>query len=191
MRILWPPPSLGLGTLLNLASMAPGTRPVLRRWVGLAPLLGVLIVLLISGIDLALFQGVTVQRIGIGAGGSHPPVASRVVASLFGSVFEELMFRVLLATAVAWLAYLALSLIVAKPKLAAQWVGTLAAAVVMGLWWHLHGRTDPFTVARVLTTNLVLGSALGWVYWSKGLEAAVMTHLTIYLCLFFAIPAFY
>ncbi len=191
MKLLWPPRALGFGTPLNLASMAPDMRPVLRRWVGLAPLVGVIIVSLIAAIDLLLFRGVTVQRLAQGAGGTHPPVATRVVISFYGSVLEELLFRVFLATVVAWLTYLALSLFIARPKLAAQWAGTLAAAAIMGLWWHLGGRTDLFTVARVLTTNMVLGSALGWVYWSKGLEAAMMTHTVVYLCLFFAIPALF
>ncbi len=32
---------------------------------------------------------------------------------------------------------------------------------------------------------------LGGVYWSNGLEAAMMTHTVVYLCLFFAIPALF
>ena len=187
MKVLWPPPSLGLGPPLNLTSMAPEMRPVLRRWLGLAPLLGVIIVLVIGGVDLLLFRGITVQR--LTDLGSHPPVAARVFVCFYGSVLEELMFRVFLATLVAWLTYLGLSLFIAQPKLAAQWLGTLVAAAVTGLWWHLGGRYDVFTIARVLTVNMVAGVAYGWLYWSKGLEVAMMTHTVVYLCLFFALPA--
>lgn len=189
MTLLWPPRPIGLGTPLNLASMAPELRPVLRRWAALAPLLGAMIVIVVTGIDLLFFGGVTVRRMAEGAGGTHPPVVTRVLISVYGSVLEELLFRVLLATLVAWLAYLVMSLFTAKPKVAAEWLGTIAAAAVMGLWWHLHGRFDFFTVARVLSANMVIGVAYGWLYWSKGLEVAMLTHAVVYLCLFFVVPA--
>ncbi|MBX3174910.1 MAG: hypothetical protein KF709_10895 [Gemmatimonadaceae bacterium] len=48
---------------------------------------------------------------------------------------------------------------------------------------------DPFTVARVLTVNMIAGVMYGWLYWSRGLEVSVMTHTVVYLCLYIAVPA--
>lgn len=190
MKIRWPPPPLGLGTPLNLGFMAPEMRPALRRWLGLAPLLVVAVSLLAAAIDLLFFRGVTIQRLpDLGSDARVSAIALRLLVSVYGSVLEELMFRAFLATLVAWLTCLALSLFIAKPKFSAQWVGTLVAAVVMGLWWHLGGRHDAFTVVRVLTLNMILETAYGWLYWSKGLELAMIAHTVGYLCLFFVLPA--
>jgi membrane protease YdiL (CAAX protease family) len=150
----------------------------------LAPVAGMATVLLVGSIDFAFFQGVTFRR--LPEIGVHPPIRSRLLVAVLGGVLEEALFRVFLATLIASLSYAVLSLLVTKPKLQAEWVGTISAAVITALWWHLGSSED---LVRVLTVNLVVGLVYGWLYWSKGLEAAVMTHTVVYLCLYIAVPA--
>lgn len=159
---------------------------MLRRWVYLAPVAGLAVAFLAAGIDLAFFRGVTLQR--LPDLGTQPPLVARVWISLLGSVFEEAFFRVIVATLVAWLSYMALSFFITRPKHQAEWVGTVAAAVLMGLWWHLDPAADLTNALRVLTVNVVVAMTYGWLYWSRGLEAAIMAHTVVYLCLFFVLP---
>ncbi|MBX3174909.1 MAG: hypothetical protein KF709_10890 [Gemmatimonadaceae bacterium] len=114
MKLLWPPRPLGLGTPLGLAAPSGRTRPDLLRDLRLVPVFGIFTALLIVAVDVLLFYGATIGR--MPSLDDHPAVVSRVFVSLFGGVLEEVMFRLMLATFIAWLAYLALSRVVEKPK---------------------------------------------------------------------------
>lgn len=184
MRIHWPPRALGLGTPLNLAALSPKTRPLLRRWWWLAPVLGLSAALLIVGIDLLFFRGASIQR--IPDLGSDPPLGNRLLIVLIGSVIEELYFRAFVATLTAWLIHMALSRFVGQPHTYAQWLGILAAAVYAGLW-HVGG---PHDLLRVVTINAVGGVVYGWLYWRRGLELSVLAHMVVTAFLYIAVPAF-
>jgi membrane protease YdiL (CAAX protease family) len=185
MKIRWPPRPLGLGTPLNLAALSPETRPLLRRGWWLAPVLGLAAALLLVAIDLALFRGLTVQR--LPELGSPPSVGLRVLIAIVGSVGEELYFRVFVATLAAWLGHAALSLFMRDPKAYAQWLGILVAAVIIGVW-HVG---DPADAPRVMTANVVTNVVYGWLYWWRGLEMAILAHMVVTAFLLIAVPAIF
>lgn len=184
MKIRWPPHPLGLGTPLNLATASRETRPLFTGEWWLAPVLGLGAGLVLVSIDVLFFAGATVRR--LPALDAHPSVGMRLLIAPIGSLGEELVFRVLVCTLAAWLAYLALSLLIERPKVYAEWLGVLAAAGLIGAW-HVGSPAD---AARVMTVNVVTNVVYGWVYWRRGLELAILTHMVVTAFLLIAVPAF-
>jgi membrane protease YdiL (CAAX protease family) len=187
MIIRWPPAPLGLGRPLNLACSSSDTQVLLRRSLWLAPVLGVAIPLLMLETDRMLFGGVSLQRVrDLGS----EPLVFRLLLIVYSGLTEELVYRLFLATLVAWLAYLALSRVVSEPKILAQWLGIVVAAVLFGLA-HVGNIPDaPQPVLRAVTVNGIAGLILGWLYWSRGLEIAVLTHMAAIAVLYIAVPPF-
>lgn len=185
MNIHWPPPPLGLGTLLNLASISPETRPILRRLWLLVPGFGLAIPLLMLGIDRVFFAGVSMQR--IRELGSQP-LGYRIMVTLYSGITEELIYRLIVATLFAWLAHLAFSRFISEPEISAQWFGILVSALLFGLA-HVGNLPDVAQpVLRAVTINGVAGLFLGWLYWWRGLEAAILTHMFAIVVLYIAVP---
>ena len=189
MKIAWPPRPLGLGTPLNLATLSPETRTLLGRSWWLIPVLGLATPLLMLGIDQVLFGGASLQRVrDLGS----QPLGFRLLVVLYSGVTEELLYRLFLASLVAWLAHVALSGFTrqAEPRAFAQWLGILVAAVLFGLA-HVGNLPDVANpVLRAVTINGVAGVVLGWLYWWRGLEMAMLTHMVAIVVLYIAIPPF-
>jgi hypothetical protein len=182
MKSYWPPSPLGIGTPLNLALAKPETRPTLKLWLPLAVVIGAATPFVILLLDRLLFAGVSMQRVRtLGA----LPFATRAGIVLFSAVTEELIYRAVISTLVAWLAYLALG-----KQTAAIWLGILVAAVLFGLA-HVANLPDvPHPFLRAITLNGVAGIVFGWLYWRRGLEAAILAHLAADSVLYLAVPAY-
>jgi len=181
-RFRWPPFGLGLGTPANLATLSAEHRIRFKRTAVVALAVGVAAALLVLALDQLLFAGVSLQRIRTVAGYS---VGQRVLIVLFSAVTEELIYRVGVATAVAAIAFLALRGHAPRTALLSIWLGTLVACLLFGLA-HVGNLPDvPHPYLRAMTLNGVAGLVLGWLYWFRGLEAAVLAHLaadaTLYL----------
>jgi len=102
----WPPPPLGLGTPLNLALASPCTRSLLLRNWWLPLVAGVTASIAVFLVDQALLAGASLGRVReIGS----QPLSTRLVIMVFSAVEEELIYRVFIATLVAWLVWLAVS----------------------------------------------------------------------------------
>jgi len=109
------------------------------------------------------------------AGVMVPPLVTRL---LYGGVVEELMMRWGLMSAAVW-AFWKLSRS-AEPPVSAYWGGVLAAALLFALG-HLPilllaGGADPGLIAAVLIGNAAPGIVFGWLYWRRGIEAAMLAH---------------
>ncbi len=187
MEIRWPPTPLGLGSPLNLASASPGTRGLLRRAWWLVPALGPATPLLMLAIDRSFFGGVSLQRVrDLGS----EPLAFRLAAVLYSGVMEEVIYRLFLATLIAWASHVALARFVSDPRVLAQWLGILVAALLFGLA-HVGNLPDvPHPVLRAVTVNGAAGLVLGWLYWWRGLEFAILTHMMVIAVLYIVIPPF-
>ena len=187
MKIAWPPPPLGLGTVLNLAYFSHETRRNLRRSWWLVAVVGVVTPFLMLAIDQMLFGGSSLQRVhDLGS----EPLTFRLLVVLYSGVTEELVYRLVLATLVAWLAYLALSRVATNPKAAAQWLGIVVAATLFGLAHvgNLPNVQEP--VLRAVLVNGVAGLAFGWLFFSRGLEVAILSHMLAILILYIGVPPF-
>lgn len=185
MKIRWPPAPLGLGTPLNLAWPSSDARDRLRRSWWLVPVLGLLTPLLMLGVDQVFFDGASLDR--VRAFGSEP-LGFRALVVIYSAVLEELLYRVALSTLFAWFAYMALPR-VASRKALAQWIGIITAALLFGVA-HAGNLPDvPHPVLRAVGVNGVAGLILGWLYWWRGLESAILTHMTAIIVLYIIIPA--
>jgi hypothetical protein len=180
----WPPQPLGLGTPLNLALASPGTRSLLLRNWWLPLVAGVTASLLV---DQALFAGASLGR--VRAIGSQP-LSTRLVIVILSAVEEELTYRVFIATLVAWLVWLAVSRFYREPKQLAQWAGILVAAYLFGLAHVANLSNAAHPVLRAVTINGIAGIVLGWIYWWRGLELAIVTHMVAIATVYIVVPVF-
>jgi membrane protease YdiL (CAAX protease family) len=115
----------------------------------------------------------------------HPPAWQGLLASFFGGVTEEIMVRLFLLTLLAWLGSLVGRDEEGRPTLAVLWIATVLAALAFGAG-HLPGLVDaglpsplpPLLVTRTILLNALVGVVFGWLYWSRGLESAMLAHFS-------------
>jgi len=173
---IWPPPPLGFGTPLNLA-LGRGW----KRSLGLAIAAGVALPPLILLLDRLLFAGVSMERVRAFVA---QPLATRIAIVSYAGIAEELVFRVVASTLIAWIVYL-----VTKRQTAAIWIGIVVAAVLFGLAHVANLANVSHPYLRAITLNGLAGIALGWLYWRRGLEWAVLAHLIADATMYLLLPA--
>jgi len=183
----WPPRPLGLGTPLNLAVASPSTPSlVLRNW-WLPLVAGVIASIAVLLVDQVLFAGASLGRVReIGS----QPLSTRLAIMILSAVEEELIYWVFIATLVAWLVWLAVSHFNREPKQLAQWVGTLVAAYLFGLAHVANLSNVAHPVLRAVTINGIAGIVLGSIYWWRGLELAILTHMVAIATIYIVVPSF-
>ena len=180
----WPPFGLGLGSPANLALLSAERR---RRYLPtalLAVLSGVLTALTMVALDHLLFAGASVQRVRA-LGQLSWLQRAEIVA--FSATTEEIAYRLVLATAISALIFPALRKRTSHAAATAMWVSIVVAALLFGLAHVANLRNVPHPYARAIVLNGIAGLVLGYLYWFRGLEAAIIAHLaadaTIYLIL--------
>jgi membrane protease YdiL (CAAX protease family) len=99
------------------------------------------------------------------------------------------MMRLFLVTLVAWVLCLASK----GTKLRWHLVAAIVIAALLFGAGHLPAAAPvwPLTgmvVLRTLLLNAVAGLAFGWLYWRRGLEAAMLAHFCADLVLHVAVP---
>ena len=115
------------------------------------------------------------------------PLWAKFFAIFYGGIAEEVLMRLFVVSLIAWV------LIKIKvPRNASIWVAIVLSAVLFGLG-HL-----PFTsaltaitadvVLRAILLNGIIGIIFGVLYWKKGLESAVIAHLSAGVVLRFVTP---
>jgi hypothetical protein len=102
----------------------------------------------------------------------------KILAAIYGGVAEELIMRLGLFTLLVWLAQASLSR--TSPSTAILWAVNFTVAVVFAAG-HLPAmaalaRLTPLITARVLLLNFPLSLLFGYVYFTFGLEAAIVIH---------------
>ena len=176
--------SLGLwlagkvGTRLPLVEAWLGGRPteVARVWFGQSALVGIVVALVIIGLDLAAFAQV------MPADFPQPPLWQHLLASFYGGIDEEILLRLFLLTLLAWLLGKLWHDPAGRPTTGAFWVANVATAVAFGLG-HLPviAAVMPLTtlvVVRAVVLNGIAGVSFGLLYWKWGLEFAMLAHFT-------------
>ncbi|HEX9945326.1 MAG TPA: CPBP family intramembrane glutamic endopeptidase [Thermoanaerobaculia bacterium] len=181
-KMHWPVAGLGLGTPANLAVLSPRHRSSLGRIALVALFIGIAAALLVLGLDQILFAGVSRERIkAVG----DLPFGQRILIVLFSAVTEELIYRLGAATLVASVTFLTLRRTTRHAAQISIWLGILVACILFGLAHVGNLPNVPHPYLRAITLNGVAGLVLGWLYWFRGLEAAVLAHLaadaTVYL----------
>ena len=89
-----------------------------------------------------------------------------------------------------WLVWLAVSRFYREPKQLAQRARILVAAYLFGLA-HVPGLAKvAHPLLRAITINGIAGIVLGWIYWWRGLELAIVTHMVAIATVYIVVPVF-
>lgn len=111
-----------------------------------------------------------------------PPWWAGALASLGAGISEETLTRLFLLSA------LAVPLARALPRNAALWIANVTAALVFGAlhFGNVSAIGMPLNAvlaAWILVINGGVGLLCGWIFWTRGIEAAMACHVAIDLVL--------
>ncbi len=113
---------------------------------------------------------------------SMPDAWKGFLAAIAAGVNEEILLRLGLLSLVAWgIQWLTTRRTQGLPHRSVFWAANLFAALVFGLL-HLPNLTalnvpiSPFLMITTTGLNAIAGLGFGWLYWSYGLESAILAH---------------
>jgi Type II CAAX prenyl endopeptidase Rce1-like len=173
---------------VRLGSRLGGTWPVGEgrresRWVTHAVAAGLLVATILVGLDW-LFRPMLGEA-ALRQLETPPGAAGTIVAVLYGGIAEEVMMRWGVMSAVLWAASSAWRWFARppdgeSPPAVLAWLAIGIAALVFAAG-HLPAlaamlEPTPALVARTLVLNAIAGMAYGWLFLTRGLEAAMLAH---------------
>jgi membrane protease YdiL (CAAX protease family) len=174
----------------------------LPRIAGLAAGIGVVGAAVIAMLDQFVFNPYLLEAAesaGVdlaNAGALTPSPLHGFFLSFYGGITEEVLLRLGVFSMLAWL----ISRIPGaraedgRPTLATFWIAGALAALLFGAG-HLPTAIalgiagTPLLVARIILLNSLLGIAFAWLYWTRGLEAAIISHFAADIILHVLLPA--
>ncbi len=115
------------------------------------------------------------------------------LAAISAGITEETIFRLFGLSLLAWLGSLVLKDSDGRPKLSVLWVANIILAVAFGaahlssaasLGWPINA----LVITRTVTLNTVGGIVLGWLFWTYGLETAMLSHFLGDVILYTLLP---
>lgn len=180
---LWLGAKIGLGAplLSALLSHGPGAAQRLARDAVRAIGLG-----LVVGIFLWMLRIVSVQFLPpelpeLG----HRGAIGGLLVSISAAIGEEVWLRLGVMTIFAWLFLRLLGQSELRPQVA--WAAIVMAALVFGAI-HLPqlaaaGAATPIGIAATVFGNTLVGIVCGWLFWQRGLIAAILAHFSVDLVL--------
>jgi membrane protease YdiL (CAAX protease family) len=195
----------GLGLPFFEGLFVQGDRWVeFRRVLCLSILVGVVVVVLIVGVDQLVFKDlvlndVAAQGMDMASRETTQPLWwQTLLASFYGGISEEIQLRLFLLTLMVWLGSRIWRDAEGRPGLGVLWAATIVSALIFGLG-HLPILSasltaaglslTPILIASTLVANGIGGIALGWLYWSRGLESAMIAHFSADIVLHIVLPA--
>lgn len=123
-------------------------------------------------------------------------VWKKFLASFYGGIVEELLMRLFLFSSLVWLVTGSWRAERKPPGAVMLWSVNIFVAVIFGLG-HLPSASlmnIPITAAVVVTAivlNGVAGVTFGYLYWKRGLEAAMVAHFSADIVLHVIAPLVY
>ena len=175
--------------------------PVLEGWlegkeVGayLKSILGISIVLGVFAVVLLVLSSLLYAPVPalIHSAGTSIPLWEGFLASFYGGIGEEILFRLFVMTLLVWIVFKIKETADGKPTTIGTWLAIIISAVLFGLG-HLPvastvATVTPLTVAEAVVNNGIVGIICGWLYWKKGLESAMIAHFSADIGLHVIIP---
>lgn len=109
-------------------------------------------------------------------------VWKRFLACFYGGIYEELLTRLFLLSLFAWLISRFNRKGDRRATIGALWTANILTAILFGLG-HLPSTSffmpiTPLVVTAALTLNGIAGITFGYLYFKRGLEAAMLAHFT-------------
>ena len=182
---------LGLPILeARLKGESVGAR--IRAILPISVIVGVVGALIIIALDVYVFQPAMQAQLGNAAsaltGRAATPAAWKgFLASFYGGLDEEILLRLIVMSFLAWLGHFVSKTADGKPTVAVMWVANVLAAILFGLG-HLPATAVlvPLTsvvILRAVVLNGLVGIACGYLYFTRGLESAMLSHFSADLVL--------
>lgn len=111
----------------------------------------------------------------------EPTLVARL---LYGGITEELLVRFGFTTFIVFLVYK----IGGRMTTTVYWSGIVIAAFVFGaghlpIVYSISVTPTVALITYIVLVNAVGGVIFGWLYWKKGLEAAILAHMTCHIVL--------
>jgi hypothetical protein len=125
---------------------------------------------------------------------SRAAVWKRVLICFYGGIDEEVLTRLFLLTLLGWLGMRVVQRQKARLSPATFWVANIMVAIVFGLG-HLPSAAmvmhiTPTVVVLALALNGIAAVSFGYLYWKRGLEAAMIAHFSADFVIYVVGPAF-
>lgn len=179
---------VGLGTpILDVATRGEPVANRIRAILPLSIMIGVIGSVLIIGLEILIFQPAMMSELGDAAAAldlqnAQPAAWKGFLASFYGGIAEEIQLRLFVMSLLVWLGRFFSKTAEGKPTSGVFWAAAILAAVLFGLG-HLPATATlipltPLVITRAIVLNGLLGVAFGWLYWKRGLEAAILSHFT-------------
>jgi membrane protease YdiL (CAAX protease family) len=151
--------------------------------------------LVLGAITLALIRsplGAALTAMPVASEGAMP-IWQRFLACFYGGLCEEILTRLFLLSLVFWLLRLISRVRTATGDTIVFWIANIVAAVLFGAGHlPLAARLAPLTpqlVGTVISFNALVALPFGYLYKSRGLEAAMLAHFSTDLVLHVIGPA--
>jgi len=155
---------------------------ILRRQI---PWLRVTLVTALEGLVYALMmgplaaglEGMTAEVLQAGGGGGSSLLVRDLVGSIGAGIFEELLFRLILLSSLAFL-FMRASVAFGMPKAVGAAAAVLLSALSFSLFHHIGPGAEPFG-RREFVFRSIAGVVLGILFVLRGFGVCVYTH-TLY-----------
>ena len=145
----------------------------------------------ISGSGLGLIAGVTLALVSVACTPYLPQEMvdlnesaniSPMVRFLYGGITEEILVRWGFMTLFIWISWKVFNKKSPKPSPSMYWAGIVLAALLFGIGhlpavYSMVDNVTPFLVWYIIIPNMAFGLVTGWLFWKKGIEAAIIAHI--------------
>ncbi len=106
-----------------------------------------------------------------------------ILLSFYAAIYEELKYRLFMMSLAAWILIKLFRAEEGRGRTIAFWIAVLASTAMFA-WSHvtgieLFGPASPIVLFRTLLIILVPGLVFGYLFWKRGLEAAILCHFAV------------
>ncbi len=163
-----------------------GAAAVVNKTFPVAALWGVIAAATIYALDIIF----TRAGAGLSTHQDYAPVWQKLLAAVYGGTSEEILMRLFLMSFLVWLGTKIFKK--SEPPKTIIIISIIITAIIFGLG-HLPitaalTTLTPLIITRAVILNGVGGVIFGWLYWKKGLEAAMIAHFTADIFLLTLLP---
>ncbi len=116
------------------------------------------------------------------------PVLARF---FYGGITEEILMRWFMMSVIAFVPYKLFQKGQGTPKAAFIWFGIVVAALLFGaghlpMVYTLVAEPDAILMGYIIGLNMLFGLIGGWLFYKKGLEAAILAHMMAHVVMLMA-----
>lgn len=123
------------------------------------------------------------------------PVWKRFLSSFYGGINEEVLMRLFFLSLTLWLLKKISRTQTLRPAPVFFWSANIIIALLFGVGHlpvvKLMMEITPMVLAATITLNGIAGLLFGYLYWRRGIEAAMLAHFSADIVLHVVGPMFF